>query len=131
MKIRREFNDIGEKVTIQLTYKDRQISKLPENCAQCPVGYMHGECGTRCGLNVESRPHTCKLKVVDIESSLHLLDSLKEYITELDDEIDRCHKLAEQNVQDESTNLAEMMIVRVQTLTEVKNDLQSRLEELI
>lgn len=34
-------------------------------------------------------------------------------------------------MQDESTNLAEMMLVRVQTLTEVKNDLQGRLEELV
>lgn len=58
-------------------------------------------------------------------------DKVKEYISELDTEIDRCHKLAEQNMQDESTNLAEMMLVRVQTLTEVKNDLQGRLEELV
>ena len=58
-------------------------------------------------------------------------EKVKEYISELDVEIDRCHKLAEQNIQDESTNLAEMMLVRVQTLTEIKNDLQGRLNELI
>ncbi|MBQ2886479.1 MAG: hypothetical protein IJE43_22395 [Alphaproteobacteria bacterium] len=58
-------------------------------------------------------------------------EKVKEYISELDIEIDRCHKLAEQNMEDGSTTLAEMMLARVQTLTEVKNDLQGRLEELV
>ena len=56
---------------------------------------------------------------------------VKEYISELNEEIDRCHKLAEQNMQDASTTAAEMMMARVQTLTEVKNDLQGRLDELV
>lgn len=58
-------------------------------------------------------------------------EKVKEYISELNIEIDRCHKLAEQNMEDDSTTLAEMMLVRIQTLTEVKNDLQGRLEELM
>lgn len=60
-----------------------------------------------------------------------MTDKVKEYIAELDTEIDRCHKLAEQNMEDESTTLAAMMLARVQTLMEVKNDLQGRLEELV
>lgn len=60
-----------------------------------------------------------------------MTDKVKEYIAELDMEIDRCHKLAEQNMEDESTTLAAMMLARVQTLNEVKNDLQGRLEELV
>lgn len=58
-------------------------------------------------------------------------EKVKEYISELNVEINRCHKLAEQNMEDESTTLAEMMLVRIQTLTEVKNDLQGRLDELV
>ena len=58
-------------------------------------------------------------------------EKVKEYISELDAEIDRCHKLAEQNMRDESTTAAEMMMARVQTLIEVKNDLQGRLDELV
>lgn len=58
-------------------------------------------------------------------------EKVKEYISELDAEIDRCHKLAEQNMDDEATTVAEMMVVRVQVLTEVKNDLEGRLEELV
>lgn len=58
-------------------------------------------------------------------------DKIKEYISELGTEINRCNKLAEQNMEDESTTLAEMMLVRIKTLTEVKNDLQGRLDELV
>lgn len=58
-------------------------------------------------------------------------EKVKEYIAELDEEIKRCHNLAEQNMNDEATTVAEMMVVRVQVLTEVKNDLQGRLEELV
>lgn len=58
-------------------------------------------------------------------------EKVKEYISELNAEIDRCHNLAEQNLQDKTTTVVEMMTVRIQTLTEVKNDLQSRLEELV
>lgn len=45
--------------------------------------------------------------------------------------MDKLVQLAEQNMNDEATTVAEMMVVRVQTLNEVKNDLQSRLDELI
>lgn len=55
----------------------------------------------------------------------------EEYVLELDTEINRCNSLAKQNMLDGSNTLAEMMLVRVQTLTEVKNDLQSILDELI
>lgn len=55
---------------------------------------------------------------------------VEEYITELDQEIDRCTLWIEDNMSGDACPVSEM-IVRVQTLTEVKNDLQSRLEELI
>lgn len=70
-------------------------------------------------------------KLYRYENQPDMREKVKEYISELDAEINRCHKLAEQNMEDDSTTLAEMMLVRVQTLTEVKNDLQGRLEELV
>ena len=70
-------------------------------------------------------------KLYKYENQPDMREKVKEYISELDVEIDRCHKLAEQNMENDSTNLAEMMLVRVQTITEVKNDLRGRLDELI
>lgn len=58
-------------------------------------------------------------------------EKVKEYISELGEEISRCDRLAQQDMEDEATTVAEMMIVRAQVLMEVKNDLKSRLEELI
>lgn len=70
-------------------------------------------------------------KLYKLENHPDMREKVMEYISELDAEIDRSHKLAEQNMNDEATTVAEMMVVRVQVLTEVKNDLQGRLEELI
>lgn len=56
----------------------------------------------------------------------NMREKIKEYISELDVEIDRYHKMAEQNAQ-----IAESLIITIQVLTTVKNDLQGRLEELI
>ena len=70
-------------------------------------------------------------KLYNYENQPDMREKVMEYISELDVEIERCHYLAEQNMNDEAKTVAEMMVIRVQTLTEVKNDLQSRLEELI
>lgn len=63
--VTREFNDIGEKITIQLKYSDLEISKLPDNCNDCPIGFMHQECGKEYPIS-EVRPKTCKLKLIDL-----------------------------------------------------------------
>ena len=65
------------------------------------------------------------------ENQPDMREKIREYISELDVEIERCHHLAEQNMNDQATTVAEIMVVRVQTLMEVKNDLESRLEELV
>lgn len=64
--VTREFNDIGEKITIQLKYSDLEISKLPDNCNDCPIGFMHQECGREYQMS-ETRPETCKLKLIDLD----------------------------------------------------------------
>lgn len=51
-----------------------------------------------------------------------------EYIGELDNEIARCNSILE-NLRD--ANLIEEYIMRASVLTEVRTDLQSRLDELI
>ena len=66
---------------------------------------------------------------------------MKEYISELDVEIDRLDKVLEDMITEPEKETVEQVqkdkIVyeniksRVQTLMEVKNDLESRLEELI
>ena len=70
-------------------------------------------------------------KLYKYENQPDMREKVREYISELEVEIKRCTKIAEQNMNDDATTLAEMMFARMQTLTEVKNDLQSRLEELV
>ena len=63
--VTREFNDIGEKITIQLKYEDLEVSKLPDRCQNCPVGFMSHNCGREYPMS-ETRPKTCKLKLIDL-----------------------------------------------------------------
>ena len=77
----------------------------------------------------------------DKEQFPDMREKVKEYISELDAEIDRCIKL----VEDKMKKLKDSTIIesytrgveyarieaRIQTLLEVRNDLQGRLEELI
>ena len=55
---------------------------------------------------------------------------IEEYIVELDTEIDRCYLWLEEHLYAEACIVSEME-GRIKTLMEVKNDLRSRLEELI
>ena len=64
--VTREFNDIGEKITIQLKYEDLEVSKLPDRCQKCPVGFMSHNCGREYPMS-ETRPKTCKLKLIDLD----------------------------------------------------------------
>lgn len=57
-------------------------------------------------------------------------EKVKEYIAELDKEINKYHTALEESGQDAAVPYTGL-VVRIQTLTEVKSDLQSRLEELV
>lgn len=89
--------------------------------------YCYGEASFETNMEMQEPLE----KLYKLENQPDMREKVMEYISELDVEIDRCHKLAEQNMDDEATTVAEMMVVRVQVLTEVKNDLQGRLEELV
>lgn len=57
-------------------------------------------------------------------------EKIEEYIIELDNEIDRCVFWVEEHMNSEACIVSKME-GRIQALTEVKNDLCSKLEELI
>ena len=57
-------------------------------------------------------------------------EKVKEYISELDAEYDRCIEWVEEHMDGEVCQVSAMEM-RTKTLMEVKNDIQSRLEELV
>ena len=57
-------------------------------------------------------------------------EKVREYISELDAEYDRCMDWIEEHMNGEACQVSAMEM-RTKTLMEVKNDLQSRLEELV
>lgn len=63
-------------------------------------------------------------KLYNYENQLDMREKVKEYISELDKEIERC-ELILRNISD---LIAES---RLETLVEVRNDLKGRLEELV
>ena len=75
-------------------------------------------------------------KLYNYENQPDMRENVREYISELDVEIDRCNKEISNLSYDEicrRTNMAEINLYesRAKTLMEVKNDLQGRLNELI
>lgn len=79
-------------------------------------------------------PGKCKDCVVFKQSDKVLKPNMRtkiqEYISELDQEIDRYVSWVEENMSGEACKVTAMES-RLETLIEVKNDLQSRLEEVI
>lgn len=69
-------------------------------------------------------------KLYKYENQPDMREKVKEYISELNAEIDRCTKLIENKINEWNEYEFIKMKLRVQILMEVKNDLQGRLEEL-
>ena len=69
-------------------------------------------------------------KLYNYENQPDMREKVKEYIDELDAEYDRCMEWIEEHMNGEAYQVSAMEM-RAKTLMEVKNDLQSRLEELI
>lgn len=80
----------------------------------------------------------CRNRLIDVHNKIgdkvwimpNIRNKVKEYISELDEEISRCESWIEENISVESCAVTAVE-TRLQTLNEVKNDLKSRLEELI
>ena len=69
-------------------------------------------------------------KLYKYENQPDMREKVKEYISELDVEYDRCMTWIEEHMNGDACQVSAMEM-RVQTLNEVRNDLQSRLEEWI
>ena len=69
-------------------------------------------------------------KLYNYENQPDIREKVKEYISELDVEYDRCMAWIEEHMDCEACQVSAMEM-RAKTLMEVKNDLESRLEELV
>ena len=69
-------------------------------------------------------------KLYNYENQPDMREKVIEYISELDVEYDRCMEWVEEHMNDEACQVSAMEM-RAKTLMEVKNDLESRLEELV
>lgn len=66
----------------------------------------------------------------DYENQPNMREKVREYIGELDTEIERVEQCIIENGED-AVDTNNMLFSRIQTIIEVKNDLQGRLEEMI
>lgn len=69
-------------------------------------------------------------KLYNYENQPDMREKVREYIIELDEEISRCMAWIEDHMDGEACQVSAMEM-RAKTLNDVKNDLESRLEELI
>lgn len=69
-------------------------------------------------------------KLYNYENQPDMREKVMEYISELDVEYDRCMDWIEEHMDGDACQVIAMEM-RARTLMEVKNDLQSRLEELV
>ena len=69
-------------------------------------------------------------KLYNYENQPDMRGKIREYISELDAEYDRCMDWIEEHMDGEACQVSAMEM-RVKTLMEVKNDLENRLEELV
>lgn len=69
-------------------------------------------------------------KLYKYENQPDMREKVKEYISELDTEYNRCMTWIEEHIDGEACQVS-VMEMRAKTLMEIKNDLQSRLEELV
>lgn len=71
-------------------------------------------------------------KLYNYENQPDMREKVREYISELDKEIERCEKLYEEVSVGYSDPTRSLTIrCRIETLSQVKGDLKSRLEELV
>ena len=69
-------------------------------------------------------------KLYKYENQPDMREKVREYISELDAEYDRCTDWIEEHMNGEAYQVSAMEM-RAKTLNEIKNDLEGRLEELV
>ena len=71
-------------------------------------------------------------KLYNYENQPDMREKMKEYIGELDAEINRCEKLYEDvSIKYSDPTRSLVILCKIETLVDVKGDLESRLEELV
>lgn len=88
--------------------------------------YCYGEANLETNMEMQEPLE----KLYKYENQPDMREKLKEYISELDDEYDRCMDWIEEHMDGEACQVTAMEM-RAKTLNDVKNDLESRLEELV
>lgn len=88
--------------------------------------YMYGEASFEANQQMQEPLE----KLYQYENQPDMREKVVEYIGELDTEISRLETLLEEYMDSEAC-MTTAIEVRLQVLTEVKNDLQSRLKEVI
>ena len=88
--------------------------------------YCYGEASLETNMEMQEPLE----KLYKLENQPDMREKVKEYISELDAEIERCMDWIEEHMDGEACQVSAMEM-RAKTLNEVKNDLESRLEELV
>lgn len=83
-----------------------------------------------CGKYNVCLSNTANKPIINSKTLPDMREKVREYISELDVEYDRCMDWIEEHMDGEACQVSAMEM-RAKTLMEVKNDLQSRLEELV
>ena len=90
-----------------------------------------GDCWVKCDVKEELGVDIEEWRTKKIYNKIpDMREKVKEYIDELDTEYDRCMDWIEEHMDGEACQVSAMEM-RAKTLMEVKNDLDSRLEELV
>ena len=88
--------------------------------------YCYGEVSLETNMEMQEPLE----KLYKYENQPDMREKVREYISELDAEYDRCIDWIEEHLDGEACQVSAMEM-RAKTLIEVKNDLESRLEELV
>ena len=107
---------------------DKLVHHIKMDMPGCPKQglYCYGEASFEANQAMQEPLE----KLYKYENQPDMREKVKEYISELDAEYDRCMTWIEEHMDGEACQVSAMEM-RVNTLMEVKNDLQGRLEELI
>ena len=131
MKQKINYRNAGE--CLHATYKDMEGMTLDDAVfiLSEPVRKYHEAKSDKERINLP-RPRMIKAYelLIDKVNQPDMREKVREYISELDVEYDRCMDWIEEHMNGEACQVSAMEM-RAKTLMEVKNDLQGRLEELV
>ena len=131
MKQKLNYRNVEE--CLHATYKDMEDMTLDDAVfiLSESVRKYHKAKNDRERINLP-RPRLIKAYELVMESAKegNMREKIRECISELDDEYDRCIDWIEEHMDGEACQVSAMEM-RATTLNEVKNDLQGRLEELV